>query len=464
MGAHMKHQWAFRIVLFVLVAVRAGGQSPAPAASPVSLFGEHTVAAVRVDVSRLDAEAIVDTLVRLAPAAQRAEIQQQAAEIPTTIESFKDRWRKSGLGEVFFAFDLDDLGDETPLFAVVAGDALLSPDARAVVSRLLPPPDFDLEGATGTGVGGVSVLAGERTLRRLRDPEWRADEDWAGAFAAAPPALVQVVLKPYDGWERVVEELLPVLPSFLGGGPSTAISRGLNVFWLAADAPPRLSLAAGIRSESRAHAEALQQVLRTALKHLAAQDNIRELLPGVDALVTALTPTVGDDGLRLSLDTAQIEEHLSAPLAAMLTQGRTDAQRAQAMVGLRNIGVGCILYTADHNGQWPEHLGQILPLVDAESLVGPEKRDAIPGDLASWPEERQRAWLDEHSAVVYVRPRAPTNQLAEEAYFVVLAYTAPGHAPFEDGVGVVFADGHVELLASREELAARLGPRTGIAK
>ena len=98
----------------------------------------------------------------------------------------------------------------------------------------------DLDRAASENIGGISVLADARVLEKLRDGPPRADATWANVFSDMPPGVLQIVVKPYDGWERVVEELLPTLPEVVDGGPSAALTRGLVQAWLVLDTPPNL--------------------------------------------------------------------------------------------------------------------------------------------------------------------------------------------------------------------------------
>jgi hypothetical protein len=82
-----------------------------------------------------------------------------------------------------------------------------------------------------------AVFAGtNEALERIRQLKPVERPELAAAFAALGDTGTQIVLTPGADTRRVVEEMLPILPKELGGGPITGVTRGL--LWTAVDLTP----------------------------------------------------------------------------------------------------------------------------------------------------------------------------------------------------------------------------------
>ena len=78
-----------------------------------------------------------------------------------------------------------------------------------------------------------AVFAGtNEALERVRQLKPVERPELAAAFAALGDTGAEFVLTPSADTRRVVEEMLPILPKELGGGPITTVTRGL--LWTAA--------------------------------------------------------------------------------------------------------------------------------------------------------------------------------------------------------------------------------------
>ena len=82
-----------------------------------------------------------------------------------------------------------------------------------------------------------AVFAGtNEALERVRQLKPVERPELAAAFAALGDTGAELVLTPSSDTRRVVEEMMPILPKELGGGPITAVTRGL--LWTAAGLTP----------------------------------------------------------------------------------------------------------------------------------------------------------------------------------------------------------------------------------
>src|SRR5262249_20875160 len=116
---------------------------------------------------------------------------------------------------------------------------------------------------------GSAVVAGKKTtLERLRQHKPAARPELARAFAAAGDATAQLLILPPAHARRMLEETYPILPKELGGGPATALTRGL--LWAAAtvETRPQLALRLVIQSQDAQAAQALADLRRAVINSL----------------------------------------------------------------------------------------------------------------------------------------------------------------------------------------------------
>ncbi len=105
--------------------------------------------------------------------------------------------------------------------------------------------------------------------------------------------------------------------------------------------------------------------------------------------------------------------------------------RMRSATALRKILVACLRYAAEHGGQWPDDLRSLEGHgIDAADLVNPRR----PDNASGW---------------VYRRPAAPANGLGNAPGTVVVHEELD---PWNEGVNVGFADGHVEFVKDRKRL------------
>ena len=314
----------FLMAMVLAAQVPAGAKefdSAACAGAIAPFIDEQTLVIVRIDVTRIHPAAIADMVLAYAKSAglegsQLTQVEKAVRHGQGLGKEWIDAFRGAGGKDIYMAFSLA-LDIREPLFWVVplgeGGDAetigslLISGKAVADPSRPGRPGGF-FHGAKASAtlhgavcVGSASTLESLRQLRPHRRPKL------AGAFAAAGPGAFQALLLPTDDTRRIIEETLPGLPKELGGGPSTAVTRGL--LWAAAgvNAPPNLSLRLTIQSQSPEAAKALRGVIQNALTALGKLRPVRKMLPEFDKLTAALVPQAAGDKLHLRLTDNQVD-------------------------------------------------------------------------------------------------------------------------------------------------------------
>jgi len=246
------------IVAGALSAAAGEARSPNAAREVAPFVDELTRAVVYVDLKRAEVDRVLDLAVPIVP---------QAAFYQTPLRAeLNEAWaalRAAGIERLYVVVSLADLPRQ-PWFVVAPCPNNL--DAKALASQL--PGDLPkrlgtwraltVERLAGADSRSVLFLGREETSTRLKQGPGEPRPELAAAFAATGDAPVRAVFLPTDDDRRVFEELMPTLPDWLGGGPSTVLTRGLH--WAAArvdlDPPPSLRLV--IESASPEAATALR--------------------------------------------------------------------------------------------------------------------------------------------------------------------------------------------------------------
>ncbi len=171
-------------------------------------------------------------------------------------------------------------------------------------------------------------------------------------------------------------------------------------------------------------------------------------LPSLSAIIKDMKPAsrscwMDADGLYTQYRGPGIEESLKSVAGASIGAGvllpalaraRDQARRAASMSNLKQIGLGSLMYANEHDNKLPDDLKAIQPYqTNPKVLDSPRK----PKDFAG-------------PSYIYL----PGQSTSSDAHNIVV-YENPAFC--QDGVDVLFLDGHVEFMkpdAFRRELAA----------
>lgn len=430
--------WLAGFVLLAGVATR--GAAPADLQRIVPFTDPHTVVVARLDLGGLDAKVWASSALDLLPEwreAMRGAVEQASPRIQAWVEEF----RKAGADVLYLLVSLSDVGFEPPVAVVVP--LADGGDADRAGTMLKQAGAFP--GLNTAVLRGCVIAASDPVLERLKTMPSRPPRELESAFAAAPPGSLQFALLPYEEADRVIQEFMPVLPASLGGGSSSALTRGLAWATLTLEAPPKLGLEFLVRSQSAADAEAFARLIDRGLTALGKVDEVQKHLPRWGEIEAALKPNVAGETLRVRLETSQIAELVQTVAMPALQESQAKATRIMILNNLKQIGLALVMYADDHDGKLPDHLADTLAYVGSASVLLP------PGSGVQPPEDLQRrdraaqvAWLDQHGGLVYLHPGVPWREIKDPAKTpLVHQQPALSREPF---VGVCFADGHAEYM------------------
>ena len=365
--------WLLLVYAGPLAAAEARFDPEARARAVAPFVDEQTIGVVHVDLDRF------------ASGGDQPGARGKPRRGLALYRSWAAALKGAGARDLFAIFSLADI-PELPVIVVPLGAGA---DAEAIGKVLCGGKDRDGTSlAPARGLLGLpmadcrtvnrAVCAGSRrAVERLRGLKAAARPELAKAFAAAGDTTAQLLIVPDADTRRVFEEMAPELPAEIGGGPSTALPRGLLWAALGADFGRAPSARVVIQSRDADAARSLHSWIKNVSLIAAQRGVISHAIPEADKLFAALTPEV--DGDRLTLDLKGSD----AQLAQLKDLGRLllmPTERTASVNNLKQIGLAMHnyaniektfppAYTTDRAGEpllsWRV---LILPYLEQETL------------------------------------------------------------------------------------------------
>ncbi len=277
-------------------------------------------------------------------------------------------------------------------------------------------------------IRGALVVGNERTLDHLQQMQPVERPELAKAFQATQGAAVQavVILSP-----PMKAELLKIAsrPPKLGADVVELLAKGFSWASIGITGPPNMSLQVVVGATDSAAARVLGDVAPRLFRWMDKSKSrklqgILHEMPDLYHTLSVFRPDVSANQLTVNLSAKQIDKLLyehSAPVVAEMIGRRRAHQSSDHMFAMVRV---IALYAQDRNGQWPKRL---------EALVeaGYMKR----GILRNPNDPSRRIGYG------YIRPAAmPTKDR-------LVLYEL--RQDWMHGVGMAFADGHVERVLHR---------------
>jgi prepilin-type processing-associated H-X9-DG protein len=160
--------------------------------------------------------------------------------------------------------------------------------------------------------------------------------------------------------------------------------------------------------------------------------------PGAGLLAGDSTSTLSVGGMAL----------MASVFLPSLNRNREIANRIKCASNMRQIGQAILLYSNEHNGQFPSDLGTLIIDEDISPQVffcPSAAAVPLPANFSTMVPEAQAAWLDQHSDYIYLG-RGKTSSC--DPGTIILYEKDSDHGG--DGMNVLYGDGHVDF----ETLAA----------
>jgi prepilin-type processing-associated H-X9-DG protein len=423
----------------------------------------QTLLAARLDVSRIDTNAIeslIDQLFAEQHMEMTDDLRRGMSMGKMAADAMLARFKALGGDRVYVLISFPDVWPALQPLAVLIPVAP-SGDVNGMAAMVNSLP-WRNPASSGGGDDGITVaplndhllFAGSTAaFKRLQAIHAQPRPELEGPLSESSSALTAATAPTMDV-RRVVAEMMPRLPEEIGGQSTEALARNLMNVTLRLDLPPKPELT--LTAQTGTSEEAAKLLADLANRGITAAREESEfkhafgpggsqaaLAPQVNGLLDALKPTVsppstgGQSSAAATVHLSSEQIHMMATLLApALAEARERAVSAASMSNLHQIGLACTMYSNDKNQAWPASFDDLKPYLHGEQML------INPND----PQHR-RYILEPWSA-------ADMKRLGSSANTIPIAYEA-GDDP-QARVNVLYYDGHVERLNSRQELTAQL--------
>jgi prepilin-type processing-associated H-X9-DG protein len=444
------NRWLLAVSLMLSgsTIVRAQAAPPAVpgvvAALPVAQFVDETTFLVAdINIAAVDLDACRNWLIALTkkgelPAQFQADLERDSAGGIGIVKDWQTKFTKAGGTHVFII--VSGTQDQSVIFAFPLAAGADMAALKQVLSKEGGLPAGMFGGGASDTVGNVLIMGPPKTLKQAKEtaanPQRTPRPDLAAAFAAGGAATHRLAFSLPEQFKGALIIQQPKLPEELGGGATAPVINAFKYATLTLTTPtaasPKIDLQMVVQARDAAGAQKLKEIADTGAK-LLRQAIAREGMPIPPELIDQITPQVAGDKLKTEITQGKVEG-AAKPLVASITKARERAKRTQSMSNMRQILMANMMYANENKGalpaKVPDDVSKYLfagPGGDAQKMIFTNPANGrFPG-------------------YVYLKP-ADTLQAVKNPSTTVMLYEAYDAWP-QGGIGVGFADGHVETVA-----------------
>jgi hypothetical protein len=336
--------WTIVAPLLMCALGQAAGQPPAdPRVKAIAPFVDSGVVAVmHLDLAHADFPVIVD---RLSGGRSPGLIAEVSKPLTGWIEGLKG----AGAKDLFVVVDVADMPG--PPVVVVP----LAPGANAAeIGRLLcggGKPQQPICLPSCATLHDAVVAGTPAALDRIRGIAPMSRPELTDAFAALNDGSIglRLLIAPSAETRRVLEETVPTLPRELGGGPTTALTRGLLWAALGLDAGAKPSLKLVVAAPDAEAARAVQRLGQDLIALAHKSPDVRAMFPELPGLAAQFKTEIAGPRLTVTAD-AQVAAGL---IESALRPAQEAARRAQCTNNEKQIMLAMHNYASSHKLAFP---------------------------------------------------------------------------------------------------------------
>ncbi len=426
---HKTHAFFAFVLLGLIVPAVAGQNQDIGRLAPC--VGEQTLAVVRIDMTRVDIDALSQMAVETAASTMNAE---QIGQVKGIVGHLAQTWKPR-------VAQFRATGGQTLSIILSTEDMLLAVPTTARLDEAAMKDWFNTiwNGTKTSAVrkDGLLVAGPEWTIQRWQERPAVSRPELSQAAGKATQAAVSIFVIPSNDYRRVLEVMLP---SALGEGVEIkdgALVRGLRWATINLGLPPAASLNLYVDSADAASAAALKDLLATSLTLVSHIPALKQAYPDLETPLAMFTPAVEGSSLRLALDEQQSRRLVANFLTPGLFEMRASLLRYACGTTLSGMGKAMLIYANDYDDKWPPSL---------ETLV--EKAEFSRSGLIC-PAMKYRP---DYKSYVY-RGIDTGGTSAEPG--IIMVHDRAGNHPA--GRNVLFVDSHVEWVTEQrfQELIER---------
>lgn len=304
-----------------------GAAAAGPPDVIAQFLDDRTAAVARVRLDRIDGAAL-----------------GEAAPLAEMYRPWLDSLRKAGARDLYLIVALDDL----PPYPSPAPSAVVpleaGTDAKAIGDLLCGGPEKRGPAAwtTCASIRGAVLAGNDASLERVRKMTPVARPDLLAALEAAGDAPAAAAATPPEDLRRTIDELAPILPVELGGGPSATVSRGLTWVSLGFRPGSPSGLRLIVQASDPGAATALAAIGGKGVQAMRPSPEVAAFVPQFPMMADALAPRIEADRIVVDLTGRAGSQWVSALVAPILER----FARSECVDNLKTLGLAMHNYHA----------------------------------------------------------------------------------------------------------------------
>jgi prepilin-type processing-associated H-X9-DG protein len=360
MARNRIHAFAAIVLMVLWAALPALAQERATSTSQslAPCVDEQTFAVVRIDLARVDTDALFDLAAQAAAkyvdTSQVETLKNKSGGPRQAMKQKVDAFKAAGGETLYVIWSTNDL----PGFVL----------AVPVTEKTNQPALKDWVEATLTSLGtGCPELKQVRKQDLLLVGPKQIVERWEKtapvirasldkATAAAQGAAIQILLVPNDDTKQILGAMLPALAERGIQIDGNAISKGLQWAAIGIDLPPKPAIRMHIQAADAASAATLNRLVADLWQRVGQIPSLRRTCPNLDASLAMLSPAAEGNTSRLVLDDKQCTRLAADFFAPAVVQAREVAANLTCATNLSGLGKAMLIHANDYNDELPASL------------------------------------------------------------------------------------------------------------
>jgi len=316
---------------------------------------EQTFAVVRIDLSRVDTDALFDLAAQAAAkyvdAGQIATLKNKSGGPRQAMKQRIDAFKAAGGQVIYIMWSTNDL--PAFVFAVPVTEKTNQSAVKDWVGTTLDNLRCGCPDLKQARKQDLLLMGSKKIVERWEKTSPVILTNLDAATAAAQGAAIQILLVPNDDTKQILGAMLPALAQWGVKIDGNAISTGLQWAAIGIDLPPKPAIRLHIQAADATSAAALGRIVAGLWQQVGQIQSLKQTCPNLDASLAMLSPAAEGNVSRLALDDRQCARLAADFLAPVAVQAQEEFARIVCGTNLSGLGKAMLIHANDYNDKLP---------------------------------------------------------------------------------------------------------------
>ena len=321
----------------------------------------QTFAVVRIDLSRVDTDALFDLAAQAAAkyvdAQQIATLKNKAGGPRQAMRQRVDAFKAAGGQVIYIMWSTNDLPEF--VFAVPVTEKTNQSAVKDWVGTTLDNLRYGCPDLKQASKQGLLLMGSKRIVERWEKTSPVVLTNLDKATAAAQGAAIQILLVPNSDTKQILGAMLPALAQWGIKIDGNAISTGLQWAAIGIDLPPKPAIRLHIQATDATSAAALGRIVAALWQRVGQIQSLKQTCPNLDASLALLSPAAEGNMSRLALDDKQCARLAADFFAPVAVQAQEESANIVCATNLSGLGKALLIHANDYADELPATLATL---------------------------------------------------------------------------------------------------------